>query len=150
MIWKNCASHFLSVCATLGDRSLGQPTAITIHCSRKAWPPLISAADGGNWRSLQDICLANQASVSSASHPYEAIRRSESGSGCGNSVYRLGPRCDRARRKRAHYRQTRPGEPPGIRDFAGRPERKQREPTSRPILIAAPRQRGGYNSAFWR
>jgi hypothetical protein len=38
----------LNVFATLGDRSLGQPTAITIHCSRKAWLHSISAADGGN------------------------------------------------------------------------------------------------------
>ena len=46
--------------------------------------------------------------------------------------------------------RLKPDEPPKIRDFAGRPERKQREPSSGPILIVAPSTaRGGYNSALW-
>ena len=95
-------------------------------------------AVGGNSfsRPLQNICPQNQPSLSSTSRSaYEIIHRSESGSGYSNSLRSLEHRRHRARAERTWNRRAEPDESGRFRDFLVRPERKQREPTSRPILI---------------
>jgi hypothetical protein len=126
----------LNGCATPGGRSPGPAAAVTIRCSYTAWLRLISTAVGGNSFSkpLQNTCPQNQPSLSSTSRlAYEIIHRSESGSGCSNSLCSLEHRRHRARAERTRNRRAEPDEPPSMGQRV-RARRYEREPTSRPIL----------------